>query len=286
MIAYGLVTGGRIALTQLAAQVGVVAQRYSMQSAGQAATGNMNLATMGAYSSSLFQHNSAPSHHSGTAAYTDPGSGVSYSINQSGTYANIPQNQLPISGSVESAVHSGISHQLSQKVAQLVEGFKTSHGLSNQQKAGLLAGASVALTVPNPGIDIQGRTSLELNSDAAHKEVWAQALDYAKRTNFGEHYEQAINAGHRATASESERSGDRFSEQVSDQLSRELQQREQLTATVTPTDYSRDQKTFEAGFNKTVEHIDTTRENNKTQLNSVEQKNTHTRRRASGGGRR
>jgi conjugal transfer mating pair stabilization protein TraG len=290
LIAYGLVTGGRIALTQLAAQVGAVAQSYSMQAAGQTATGNMNLATMGAYSTSMFQHNTAPSHHSGQATYTDPGTGVSYTTNQSGIYANIPQNQLPITGSVESAVRSGVSHQASQKVegarssltsygdsagetyatmnqfvssldksrstgtdwshsdlssykkeagevSQLVENFKTSHDLTNQQKAGLLAGASVALKTPNPGglspIEIQGRTSLDLDSKAAYKEVWTQALDYAKRTNFGEHYEQAVDAGQRASANESESSGDRFSEQVSDQLSRELQLREQLSATVT-----------------------------------------------------
>ncbi|MBL4826131.1 MAG: conjugal transfer protein TraG N-terminal domain-containing protein [Spongiibacteraceae bacterium] len=292
LIAYGLVTGGRIALTQLAAQVGAVAQSYSMQASGQAATGNMNLASLGAYSTSMFQHSSSPSHRSGDASYTDPSTGVSYTMNQSGTYANIPQNQLPVSGSVESAVRSGVSHQASQQVegtrssistysdsageaytmmnqlstsmeqsrstgsdwqhseqasyqkeagevTQLVENFKTSQDLSNQQKAGLLAAASMTLKSPNPlglnPVEIHGKAGVELSSDAATKEVWAQALDYAKRTQFGEHYEQAVSGAQKVSASESASSGDRFAEQMSDQLSRERQSREQLSASVTET---------------------------------------------------
>ncbi len=71
LIAYGLVSGGQMALTQMASQVAAVAQGAASQAGAAAATGNINLANLGAYNTGMFKHDTRPTMNYGGAQYTD-----------------------------------------------------------------------------------------------------------------------------------------------------------------------------------------------------------------------
>jgi hypothetical protein len=71
LIAYGLVSGGQMALSQLAAQVGAVAQVAANQSSASTSTGNINLATLGAYNTGMFKNDTNALTNYGQGQYND-----------------------------------------------------------------------------------------------------------------------------------------------------------------------------------------------------------------------
>lgn len=71
LIAYGLVSGGQMALSQLAAQVGAVAQVAANQSSASTSTGNINLATIGAYNTGMFKNDTNALTNYGQGQYND-----------------------------------------------------------------------------------------------------------------------------------------------------------------------------------------------------------------------
>jgi len=73
LIAYGLVSGGQMALSQLAAQVGAVAQVAANQASAATSTGNINLATLGAYNTGMFKNDTNALTNYGQGQYNDPG---------------------------------------------------------------------------------------------------------------------------------------------------------------------------------------------------------------------
>ena len=88
LIAYGLVSGGQMALTQLAAQVGAVAQTAANQASAAAATGNINLANLGAYNTGMFKHDTNATTNYGQGQYNDLG-GNTHTLARSGAHGQV-----------------------------------------------------------------------------------------------------------------------------------------------------------------------------------------------------
>jgi hypothetical protein len=88
LIAYGLVSGGQMALSQLAAQVGAVAQVAANQAAASASTGNINLATLGAYNTGMFKNDTNALTNYGQGQYNDLGGNV-HTLTRSGAHGQV-----------------------------------------------------------------------------------------------------------------------------------------------------------------------------------------------------
>ncbi|MEW8375813.1 MAG: conjugal transfer protein TraG N-terminal domain-containing protein [Candidatus Thiodiazotropha sp.] len=85
LIAYGLVSGGQMALSQLAAQVGAVAQVAANQASASSSTGNINLATLGAYNTGMFKNDTNPLTNYGQGHYNDLG-GNTHTLGRGGAH--------------------------------------------------------------------------------------------------------------------------------------------------------------------------------------------------------
>ncbi len=76
LIAYGLVTGGQMALTQLASQIGSVAQASAARSADIGATGNVSMGNLSLENKGMFRNTTSPVTDYGRYSYTDPRTGA------------------------------------------------------------------------------------------------------------------------------------------------------------------------------------------------------------------
>lgn len=88
LLAYGLISGGNMALAQLASQIGAVAQASASQAASSAATGNINLANLGAYKTGMFKNDTNPVTEYGQGRYNDA-YGATHTLARNGMHGQV-----------------------------------------------------------------------------------------------------------------------------------------------------------------------------------------------------
>jgi len=112
LIAYGLVSGGQMALSQLAAQIGAVAQVAANQASASASTGNINLANIGAYKTGMFQNVTSPTMDFGRArTFDEHGGAITHTLGGRAVRQQFHQDLGVDAVSTESLVTS-TQHQL------------------------------------------------------------------------------------------------------------------------------------------------------------------------------
>ncbi len=78
LIAYGLVSGGQMALTQLAAQIGAVAQASAGRASSTATAGNLQLGTYSVENTGMFQNTTSPTTNAGGFTVFDMTTGATH----------------------------------------------------------------------------------------------------------------------------------------------------------------------------------------------------------------
>lgn len=98
-------------------------------------------------------------------------------------------------------------------VHAITDRFAQDHGLSREQASTLLGAASLSVRQPgllklvNP-VDLQAQLRIEGQSSANFSETFKTAIDYARNTRYGEHYEHAVQAGRRLASTDSDQMSD------------------------------------------------------------------------------
>lgn len=115
LIAYGLVSGGQMALTQFASQVGAVAQSAAQQAGAAASTGNINLANLGAYNTGMFKYDTNAAVNYGQGQYSDA-YGATHTLTRSGAHG---QSNLQTSVGVEASLGQALQFSKSNSLAEL-----------------------------------------------------------------------------------------------------------------------------------------------------------------------
>lgn len=116
VIAWMLLAG----LSSVGSMVGGIIQSYqtpASQASSEATRGNLSLGDVSLFNSSRWQQNDAPWMNYGNGTVTGP-DGVAYGHTSNGSFARMPQSQLPVSLSLEQAVRSSVDQQSSNAVRE------------------------------------------------------------------------------------------------------------------------------------------------------------------------
>jgi hypothetical protein len=137
LIAYGLVSGGQMALTQFASQVGAVAQSAAQQAGAAASTGNINLANLGAYNTGMFKYDTNAMTNYGQGGWNrSDGAAVTNARDGSEYLSKAAQNvgaSLDIGATVSHAKNNTLAHldQATQSAGrQYADGLASNLGKS------------------------------------------------------------------------------------------------------------------------------------------------------------
>lgn len=94
IIAYGLVSGGQMAMSQFASHVAAVAQSAAQQAASSATTGNISLSNLGAYNTGMFRYDTSPTTEYGTGHINRADGGAVSMARDGATYLSKAGQQL------------------------------------------------------------------------------------------------------------------------------------------------------------------------------------------------
>ncbi|WP_127476718.1 conjugal transfer protein TraG N-terminal domain-containing protein [Sulfurivermis fontis] len=138
LIAYGLVSGGQMALTQLASQVASVAQSAASQAGSTAATGNINLANLGAYNTGMFKSDTNALTNYGQGKYNDS-YGASHDWSRGGVHG---QTNLKTDVGVSAELAETLQAAKKQSLSELDQAAQTA---GHRYAEGLAANLGKAL---------------------------------------------------------------------------------------------------------------------------------------------
>lgn len=129
VIAWLLLSG----LSSVGSLVGGIIQSYqapASQASGEATRGNLSLGDVAMFNSSRWQQNDAPAMNYGSGTLTGP-DGVTYTHTQNGTFAKMPQSQLPLSVSLDNSVRASVDQQATEAVrAARADSVAAAQGIS------------------------------------------------------------------------------------------------------------------------------------------------------------
>lgn len=105
------------------------------------------------------------------------------------------------------------------EVQSLTQEFATQHKLDHAQASQILGLASLAAQNPKlvdwvSPIRLGGELQISGRNQAQLSQMWQDAMKFAHDRRYGEQWSEALDAGHRATASYQERTGDAFSSEI------------------------------------------------------------------------
>ncbi|WJW74711.1 conjugal transfer protein TraG N-terminal domain-containing protein [Thiohalobacter sp. IOR34] len=120
---------------------------------------------------------------------------------------------------------------------RLADEFGKNRGYSASQAAEMLGLASLAAQNPKlldlvSPVSLRAELNLRGRSDAQIKEDWQDALRYVQDTQYGKHWQAAIDAGHTAAAGVHQRTGDSLAEELSGGLQEQISHRHATIATL------------------------------------------------------
>ena len=105
------------------------------------------------------------------------------------------------------------------EVQSLTQEFATQHKLNHTQAAEVLGMA--ALGAKNPRlldwvspVDLAAKLQITGQDKSALDQMWQDAVKFAHDRRYGEHWDETLDAGHRATAGYHERTGDALSSEI------------------------------------------------------------------------
>ncbi|HHC71954.1 MAG TPA: conjugal transfer protein TraG [Thiotrichales bacterium] len=187
LIAYGLVTGGQMALTQLASQIGSVAQAAAARSAATTTSGNLQLGTYSVENTGMFQNTTSPTTHAGGFTKFDPTTGA--------THTGALGTDRIASSAMVSRVGWNIDVSRSHQIAHETQ-YAQLEQAQQKYAVGYVESTAAAL---------------------------GEGLDYASRTGFGRNYGTTWSDADRAEISKLWQAREAISErlQESEQFSKE-----------------------------------------------------------------
>ena len=123
---------------------------------------------------------------------------------------------------------------------RLADEFGRNRGYSASQAAQMLGLASLAAQNPKlldlvSPVALRGELLLSGRSDAQIKEDWHEAARYAQDTQFGQHWQATMDAGHAATAGVHQRTGDGLARELAGGLQEQASHRHATIATLQET---------------------------------------------------
>lgn len=193
LIAYGLVSGGQMALTQLAAQVGAVAQVAANQASSSASTGNINLATLGAYNTGMFKNDTHAATNYG-GGRLDSGSGVIDHFARHGQWVSM-EGGMPVAAGMGGAARNEVNARYTESM-EAARSELADYGRSvNADYQNMLRFQHEA------GRTISGSTQFSRGDLASHGQQLAETESLANRWGAGRGYSTNQSMEMLATAS-------------------------------------------------------------------------------------
>ena len=114
------------------------------------------------------------------------------------------------------------------EVQQIVRNFAREHSITEAQAAQVLTQAhlGVNLGIAGAEVRIHGLTEDKV------QDLWKDALSTVRNTQYGRHWQAAVDAGHRAAAEVSRRTGDALAGELASGLAEQVSHRHAVTAAV------------------------------------------------------